>query len=98
MRPSSASLIWLLSLIVCGAAVILSFNYFDLAIASLHAHTEGPLNAVGDDLGSTVLLSGEAIILSVLTIVRLTCGKLPPFANALAVACLVSICAYGIDS
>ena len=98
MRYSFTILIWLLSLVVCVIAVVLSFDYADLAIAAYHTPLSHPLSTVGDSLGSTVILSGEAITLAVLTAARLISGKLPPFADALSAACLVSICAYGIDS
>lgn len=98
MRVSFAILIWLLSLLVCIATIILSFVYVDLMIASYHPPIARPLSALGDSLGSAVILSGEAITLAALIIARLIFGKLPPFAEALAVACLGSICAYGVDS
>ena len=56
------------------------------------------LSTLGDDLGSNIILSGEAIVLACLAIARLVNGRLPPIAEALALACLASICAYAVDS
>jgi membrane-associated phospholipid phosphatase len=90
--------IWLLSFVACVAAVILSFEYADLAIASYHPHLAAHLSTLGDDFGGSIILSGEAIVLACLAVVRLVNGRLPPIAEALALACLASICAYTIDS
>lgn len=78
--------------------MILSFAYADLAIASYHHDLARHLSTLGDDLGGNIVLSGEAIILACLAVARLVNGRLPPIAEALALACLASICAYAVDS
>lgn len=90
--------VWLLSFVACSAAVTLSFAYIDTAIDSYHLHLARHLSDVGNSFGSTVILLGEAVTLTAIALTRLIHGKLPKLMEALAVACLASICAYGIDS
>jgi hypothetical protein len=89
--------VWSLSLLVCAAVVVVAFLRLDVPVAQHlwgHAHYLSPL---GEGLGAAILLTGEsAVILSVL-IVRLTRGHVPAISENLAIACLSSICAYGIN-
>lgn len=99
MRPSFAVVqIWLASFVICAAAVALAFLYADLPIALYCSKYYSFLGPIGNGLGSAVILSAEAVTVIALVLVRLMHGRLPPPAEALAVACLTSICAYGIDS
>ncbi|MGH8325728.1 MAG: phosphatase PAP2 family protein [Steroidobacteraceae bacterium] len=89
--------IWFLSLVVCAAAVALSFVALDVPLAH-HlwrvSHHLGPLSVV---FGATTLLSLEAIVVLGLIVSRLTRGHLSRIGEAVAIACLASICAYGIN-
>ena len=89
--------IWLLSFAVCVALVGFSFSRVDLPLAAYCARLFPDLGALGAGLGSAVILFGETATVVVLVFVRLLRGKLPPYAEALAIACLVSICAHAID-
>jgi membrane-associated phospholipid phosphatase len=90
--------IWFLSFVVCAVAATLSFLYADMPISLYCAQFFRHLRVLGEGLGSAVILSGEAVAVTALVLARLIHGKLPPPAEALAVACLTSICAYAIDS
>lgn len=96
-RFSIAIRIWLLSLILCAVAVTLSFSQADLPIALYCSRFTGDLNIFGSGLASAVILAGEAIVVMTLVFARLIRGTISPFAEALAVACLTSICAYGVS-
>jgi membrane-associated phospholipid phosphatase len=89
--------VWLLSLIVCVGAVALSFNHADMAIALYCVRFSQRLSFLQEGLGSAILLTGEAITVLTLVLARLIRGKIPPYAEALAIACLSSICAYAIN-
>jgi membrane-associated phospholipid phosphatase len=90
--------IWLLSFVVCAGAVALSFAHLDVPVA-LHFWGVGrslrPLNAA---FGSAVILSLEAAVALGLILARLARGHISRFGVALAIACLASICTYGINS
>lgn len=94
LRP--ALQVWLLAFAVCVAAVIFSFFRVDVPLAAFCARFSGRLTGLGQGLGSAVLLSLETATVIALVFVRLIRGRLPPYAEALAVACLVSICAYAV--
>lgn len=97
-RFTVAIQIWLFSFAICAIAVALSFARADVPIALSCSQFPWHLSALGEGLGSAVILSIETATVLVLVFVRLMHGKLPPFGEALAVACLTSICAYGINS
>ena len=97
-RFSVAIRIWLLSLAVCSVAVVLSFLWFDTTIAAYCAQFSHHLRGLGEGLGSAIILALETLTVIALVLARLIRGKLSPSAEALAMACLASICAYGIDS
>jgi membrane-associated phospholipid phosphatase len=90
--------IWILSFVVCAGAVALSFAHLDVPMA-LHFWGVGrslrPLNAA---FGSAVILSLEAAVALGLILARLARGHISRFGAALAIACLASICTYGINS
>ena len=90
--------IWLACLVFCLAGLAVSWHYADVPIALYCSRHFGFLGPVGNGLGSAVILSGEAATVIALGLVRLMHGRLPPAGEALGVACLASICAYGIDS
>jgi membrane-associated phospholipid phosphatase len=90
--------IWLLSFVVCAAVVALSFAHIDVPIA-LHFWRVGlflsPLNAA---FGAAVILSLESAVALGLILARVVRGHISRFAEALAIACLASICTYGVNS
>jgi len=89
--------IWLLSLVVCAAAVVLLFERVDVPTA-LHFWKVGrvlkPLNGA---FGAAVVLTAESTVILTTVLVRLVRGHISPFAETLAIACLTSICAYGVN-
>lgn len=88
---------WLLWLVACAAAVAVSFTEVDVRVArhlwKAHRHL-GYLSTV---FGSAVILTLESAVLLSLLLARLRRGHLSRFRETLAVACLASICAYGIN-
>jgi membrane-associated phospholipid phosphatase len=98
MKRYSAVLIWLSSLVACAALTRLAFSHADVAIAAYCTGNVRHLQVLGAGLGSAVVVSGEALVIIVLVLLRLVRGKLPPFAEALALACLTSICAYAVNN
>ena len=95
-RLRAAFRIWLCISAGCAAAAALSFVYADIRIASHFADISVALS--GHGLGSAAILSGEAVVILALVVIRLLRGKLLPWEEALVIACLTSICAYAITS
>ena len=89
--------LWLLAFAVCATLVAFSFSRVDLPLAAYYAKFSRHLAVLAEGLGSAIILSGETATVIVLVFIRLLRGKLPPFAEALAIACLVSICAHAIN-
>ncbi len=54
-----------------------------------------PLNGA---FGAAIVLSAESVVVLAAVLVRLVRGYISPFGETLALACLTSICAYGINS
>lgn len=89
--------IWLLSFVVCAAVVALSFVRMDVPIA-LHFWKVGRfLSPLSEAFGASVILSLEAAAALGLILARVVRGHLSRFGEALAIACLASICTYGIN-
>ena len=97
-RYSFAALIWLLVFVACTGAAGLSYAYIDMPLAHYFVGVPLHRHRLSVGLGSAVILSAEAVTVLVLVFVRLLRGRLSPLAETLGVACVASICAYGIDS
>jgi membrane-associated phospholipid phosphatase len=85
------------SLVVCAAIVAFSFLRADVPTALYFwnaAHLRSPLNTA---FGSTVILSVEAVVILFAVLARLVRGHISVFGETLAVACLVSMCAYVVN-
>jgi len=90
-------LMWLLSLLVCLLAVVVSFAYFDVPIAVRVNGFLSSTESLARGFASVVLLGVEGTVVLALVVVRITRGHLTPFREATALACLTSICAYAIN-
>ena len=89
--------IWFLFLLVCAAAVVLSFVTVDVPLAHRLWRVGRHLGLLSVVFGATTLLTLEAIVVLGLIVSRLTRGHLSRIGEAVAIACLASICAYGIN-
>ena len=86
--------IWTVSLVACAAIVAFSFVRIDVPAALYFwnvGHLRSPLNTA---FGSTVILSAESAVILITVLARLMRGHISAFGETLAVACLVSMCAY----
>jgi membrane-associated phospholipid phosphatase len=89
--------IWVLSLVACEALVAFSFVRLDVPTA-LYFWNAGRLpSALGQAFGAAVVLSAESAVVLVMVIARLVRGHISVFGETLAIACLTSICAYGVN-
>ena len=89
--------IWSVSLVVCAAVVALAFLRVDMPVAQFFwnvDHLRSPLNTA---FGSRVILSAEAAVMLYAVLARLLRGHISVFGETLAVACLVSMCAYVVN-
>ena len=86
-----------MSFIACAAMVALSFLRMDVPIAQYFwnvGHLRSPLNTA---FGSTLILSAESAVILFTVVARLVRGRISAFAETLAMACLVSMCAYVVN-
>jgi membrane-associated phospholipid phosphatase len=96
-RLSLGVRIWLLALVACAAAVALSFAEVDVTVAQRFWRVGRHLSYLNTAFGAAVILTLESAVILVLILARLTRGHISRFAETLAIACLASICAYGIN-
>ncbi|MGA7540249.1 MAG: phosphatase PAP2 family protein [Steroidobacteraceae bacterium] len=89
--------LWLVSFLVCAAAVAFSFAELDVTVAERLWRVGRHLGALNTAFGAAVILTVESAVILVLMLSRLLRGHLSRFAETLAIACLASICAYGIN-
>jgi membrane-associated phospholipid phosphatase len=85
------------SLVACAAIVAFAFLRIDVPAALYFwnvEHLRSPLNVA---FGSTVILSVEAAVILFAVLARLARGHISVFGETLAVACLVSMCAYVVN-
>jgi membrane-associated phospholipid phosphatase len=96
-RPPVAVQIWLLLFVACAAVVIFSFVRIDVPMA-LALWKVGPfLRPLNKAFGAVIILSLESAVVLVLVVARLVRGHISRFGETLAIACVASICAYGIN-
>jgi len=88
--------IWLVSLLLCILAVKFTFVYVDVEVThrvvGFFKHTK----EMATGLSSLVLLGIEASVVLTLVVLRIIHGRLTPFLEASALACLTSICSYAV--
>jgi membrane-associated phospholipid phosphatase len=85
------------SLVACAAIVAFSFLRMDTSIALYFwngSHLRSPLNVA---FGSTVILVAESAVILFTVFARLVRGHISVFGETLAIACLVSMCAYVVN-
>lgn len=90
--------IWLLSFVVGASVVAFSFAHIDVPIALHFSKVGGFLSPLNAAFGTAVILSLESTVALGLILARLVRGHISRFGEALAIACLASICTYGINS
>lgn len=96
-RYSAVLRIWLLLFVTCTALAAFCFKQVDLPVARFFWRFSHHLSSLDRPFGTTVILTAESMVVLGLIIARLTRGHISRFAETLAIACLASICAYGIN-
>lgn len=89
--------LWFLSFAVCAAVAAFCFKELDAPVAHRVWRFNSHLSALNSTFGATVILSLESVVVLSLIVTRLVRGHISRFAETLALACLASICAYGIN-
>ena len=84
-------------LAACAAAAGLSFAALDVPVAHRLWRISHHLSSLNAAFGATVILTVEAAVVLTLIVARLTRGHLSRISEAVAIACLASICAYGVN-
>lgn len=96
-RSGSVGLRWLQVLLICTLAVWLAFVYLDTPVARSVYGIFGSLQTLGRGFASATLLGIEAAVALALVSLRIMRGRLSRWEEAVALACLTSICAYAIN-
>lgn len=89
--------IWLFSLVACAAIVAFSFARVDVPVARHLWHAGRFLSPLNEAFGTAVILFAESAVVVALVLARLVRGHISLLGETLAIACLGSICAYGIN-
>jgi membrane-associated phospholipid phosphatase len=95
---AKATRLWIFVMLATAAAVAFSFKHLDLPVLAVVAPHAYRLELLGENLGSAILLGGEALVFLYLAITRVVHGSISPLGKAIAAACIASICAYAINS
>ena len=89
--------IWFLSLATCAAVVAFSFVRMDVSTALHFWKVSRVLRPLNEPFGAAIVLSAESAVILAMVLARLVRGHISVFRETLAIACLTSICAYGIN-
>jgi membrane-associated phospholipid phosphatase len=89
--------VWLLSFVACAALTALCFVEVDVPVAHRVWRVGRHLSSLNDAFGATVILTLESAVVLSLVVARLARGHISRFGETLGVACLASICAYGVN-
>lgn len=93
-----AFLWWLVVLLLSASVTYWNFHHADVAAARFMLRYSGEVSVLGHHLGGMALMGTEAVVIIALTVMRLIRGSLSTFGKVLALACLCSVCTYGINS
>lgn len=96
-RFADAVRIWCLSFAACIAVAAFAFKKIDVPVAHGVWRFGAHLSSLNSAFGATVILSLESVVVLSLIVARLLRGHISRFAETLALACLASICAYGVN-
>src|SRR5258708_1828542 len=85
---------WSLLLAATVASVAICIRWVDFPVALLFQAHASRFSGLGRGLGSSVLVSGEILLIATLAVIRIIRGHLPTYAKALFVACCASLAAF----
>ena len=85
---------WLLLLATTVAGVAICIRWVDFPVALLFQAHASRFSELGCGFGSSVLVSGEILLIATLAMIRMVRGHLPQYAKALFVACCASLSAF----
>jgi membrane-associated phospholipid phosphatase len=88
---------WLLLFLICGVLTAISFALIDVPLAQRFWKVGASLTPLNTAFGATAILAVESAVAISLILTRLVRGHISRFGEALAIACLASICTYGIN-
>jgi membrane-associated phospholipid phosphatase len=86
--------LWCFTFMAVLAGIAICIRWLDTPIALFFQANINASNGLGRGLSSTVLVSGEVVLIVILAIARMTRGTLPEFAKALFVASCASLSAF----
>jgi hypothetical protein len=94
MNIKSGFAVWLLVLVSTVLACAICIRWIDFPVAYLFQSHAKQFGGLERGLGSSVLVTGELVLLAVLALIRLIRGYLPEHGNTLFVATLASLASF----
>ena len=95
---SQALRVWFVAMLAAAAAVVFAFKHVDVPVLRAVLPISPHLAVLGHSLGSTILLSFEAVLFLTLAVSRTVHGTISPLGRTTAAACVSSMCAYAINA
>ena len=89
--------IWLLAFAACAVLASFTFVHVDLPVAVHFWKARYFVHHLDTAFGASVILTLETTVTLILVVTRVVRGHLSRTGEALAIACLASICSYGIN-
>jgi membrane-associated phospholipid phosphatase len=86
--------LWCILFVAMLIAVAICIRWLDAPVALAFLTNSDRLCGLGTGLGTTVLVSGEVVVLMTIAIVRMVKGNLAAFYKAVFVACCASLSAF----
>lgn len=97
-RYPAALEVWLLLLLACAALAAFSFARIDVPAALYFWKFGRFLSPLNRAFATPLILSVESLVILILLLARLMRGHISRISEATAIACLTSICTYGVNS
>jgi membrane-associated phospholipid phosphatase len=94
MNIKSGFTVWLLVLVSTVLACVICIRWIDSPVAHVFQSHARQFSGLERGLGSSVLVTGELVLLAVLALTRLVKGCLPEYGKVLFVATLASLASF----
>ena len=88
---------WCASLLITLSVIAVSIRWLDVPIARFFFVGSSRVAALGQALGSSKMVTGDATLLLALAVIRMVRGSLPDYAKAVFIACCASLSAFAAN-
>ena len=88
---------WCIALLAVSVAIVASVQWLDMPIARFFLRPSAHIAAMSGPLGSSELVTADALLMAALAIIRIVRGSLPDYGKAVFVACGASLLAFTLN-